>query len=266
MHGVLHRLYEERPHGDPIPRPSSLDDWIERGMAILAEVVGERLGTHPAERAIARRIEGLLSRFLTEESRRDAAGFEPWLLEAQFGEGEEADRGALAVEGWGLHGAIDRVDRAPDGRALVIDYKLAREVVPRAKFVEKARLQLQLYLIAVGELWGGEAVGGIYHPLGGTTDRRPRGAVLRDAAGDLPYGLVGTDLADHDEFEGLLEDARSRATEIVRRMRSGDIRRDPGPPPPSRDHDVCPSYCQFAPICRRDRSAAEPDEEGEEEQ
>ena len=30
----------------------------------------------------------------------------------------------LELDGWGLHGAIDRVDRAPDGRALVIDYKL----------------------------------------------------------------------------------------------------------------------------------------------
>lgn len=265
MHAVLHRLYEEQPGGDPLPRPASLEAWTDRGTAILAEEAGERLGAHPAERAIVRRVEGLLSRFLAEEARREPAGLEPWLLEAFFGGGEEAEREALAVGGWGLHGAIDRVDRAPDGRALVIDYKLAREVTPHAKFVEKAKLQLQLYLIAVEELWGARAVGGIYHPLGGTTDRRPRGAVLKEAAEDLPYGLVGTDLVERDEFERLLDDARARASEIVRRMRSGEIRRDPGPPPPSREHDVCPSYCQFAPICRRDRSAAEPEEEGEEE-
>jgi hypothetical protein len=37
-------------------------------------------------------------------------------------------------------------------------------------------------------------------------------------------------------------------------MRNGDIRRDPGPRPGLRGHDVCPKFCTFAPICRRDRA------------
>ena len=37
-------------------------------------------------------------------------------------------------------------------------------------------------------------------------------------------------------------------------MRDGEIRRDPGPRPGLTEHDVCPAYCDFAPICRRDRA------------
>ena len=82
---------------------------------------------------MARRVEGLLDRFLAEEAERETGGFEPWLLEAGFGEDEERERPALELDGWGLHGAIDRVDRAPDGRALVLDYKLSSSVTPRGE-------------------------------------------------------------------------------------------------------------------------------------
>jgi len=265
MHAVLDRLYRERPGGDPLPRPGSIGAWLGRARELTGEVAAERdLGAHPAERAIARRVEGLLVRFLAEEARRETGGYEPWLLEAAFGEGESAERPVLEIDGWGLHGAIDRVDRAPDGSALVLDYKLARAVTPRAKFEEQAKLQLQLYLIAVAEHWGADAVGGLYHPLRGTSSRRPRGAVLEDAAPRLAsYGLYDNDLLDREGFEQMLAGARRRAGEIVARMRAGEIRRDPGPRRGLRGHDVCPAFCEFAPICRRDRAPTEPDEEDE---
>jgi ATP-dependent helicase/DNAse subunit B len=265
MHAVLDRLYRERPGGDPLPRPGSLGAWIERSRRLVGELAGERsLGTHPAERAIARRVEGLLARFLAEEAGRETGGFEPWLLEARFGEDEGAERPVLEIDGWGLHGAIDRVDRDPRGRALVLDYKLARAVTPREKFEEQAKLQLQLYLIAVAEHWGAEAVGGLYHGLRGTSVRRPRGVVRDDAATQLAaYGLYENDLVDREGFEEVLADARRRAGEIVDRMRRGDVRRDPGPRRGLRGHDVCPPFCDFAPICRRDRAPAALDEEDE---
>jgi ATP-dependent helicase/DNAse subunit B len=266
MHAALERLYRERPGGDPLPRPGSLRAWVERGRQLAAEVATERgLGAHPAERAIARRVEGLLARFLAEEAARETGGFEPWLLEAAFGEDEAAERPVLEIDGWGLHGAIDRVDRAADGRALVLDYKLSRAVTPREKFEEQAKLQLQLYLIAVAEHWGADAAGGLYHPLRGTSTRRPRGAVREDAAAQLAsYRLYENDLVDREGFEQMLADARSRAGEIVARMRRGDIRRDPGPRSGLRGHDVCPAFCDFAPICRRDRAPAETEDEWEE--
>jgi len=267
MHAALDRLYRERPGGDPLPRPGSLDAWTARGLELVAAIAAEReLGEHPAERAIVRRVERLLARFLAEESRRETAGFEPWLLEATFGEHEDSERPVLEIDGWGLHGAIDRVDRAPDGRALVLDYKLAGSVTPRDKLEEKAKLQLQLYLIAVAEHWGGEPVGGLYHPLRGTSVRRPRGAVLDEAAEDLAsYGLVRTDLVDAAGLDELLADARRRTGAIVTRMRRGDIRRDPGPREGLRGHDTCPAFCDFAPICRRDRAPVTDDDFGVEE-
>ncbi len=267
MHEALERLYKERPGGDPLPRPGSLPAWLARGREIVAAVVAEReLGSHPAERAMARRVERLLERFLAEEARRETGGFEPWLLEAAFGEHEEAERPTLELDGWGLHGAIDRVDRAADGRALVIDYKLSGSVTPREKFEEQAKLQLPLYLLAMERHWGAEPVGGLYHPLRGTSVRRPRGVVAEEAAEDLAdYGLYSRDVVDAEGLEELLADSRRRAGEIVARMRTGDIRRDPGPRRGLRNHDTCPPFCDFAPICRRDRAPQfEEDEDVEE--
>jgi ATP-dependent helicase/DNAse subunit B len=268
VHAVLYSLYKERPGGDALPRPGSLTAWTARGRELVGEIAATRgLGEHPAERAMLARVEGLLARFLAEEARREPAGFEPWLLEAGFSESEEVEQPVLEIDGWRLHGAIDRVDRAADGRALVLDYKLSTRVSPRVKLEEEAKLQLQLYLIAVAELWGAEIVGGLYHPLRATSERRPRGLVLEDDAADLAgYGLAKTDTVDREAFEELLGDARRRAGEIVARMRAGQIDRDPGPREGLRNHGICPAFCDFAPICRRDRAPVEPagDEEDDE--
>jgi ATP-dependent helicase/DNAse subunit B len=267
MHEVLERLYRERPGGDPLPRSGSLAAWQSRGRELLAEIVAEReLGSHPADRAIARRVERLLDRFLAEEAERDGGGFEPWLLEARFGEQPDAERPVLDLGGWGLHGAVDRVDRSPDGRGLVIDYKLASQVTPREKFEERAKLQLPLYLLAVAEHWGARPIAGLYHPLRGTSSRRPRGVASAEVAEQLAgYGLYANDVVEPEEFEALLEGSRRRATAIVGRIRGGEIRRDPGPRPGLRGHDVCPPYCTFAPICRRDRAPRHEQDRAEEE-
>jgi RecB family exonuclease len=256
MHAALERLYKERPGGDPLPRPGSLPAWIARGRELVTAIVAEReLGTHPAELAMARRVERLLERFLAEEAVRETGGFEPWLLEAAFGGESDSERPTLELDGWGLHGAIDRVDRAADGRAVVIDYKLSSSVTARDKFEEEAKLQLPLYLLAVAEHWGARPVGGLYHRLRGSSVRRPRGVLARESEGDLAgYDLYPNDVVEEDEFEELLADSRARAGEIVARMRSGEIRRDPGPRAGLRGHDACPKFCSFAPICRRDRA------------
>ncbi len=256
IHAVLECLYRERPGGDPLPRPASLEAWIDRGRTLLTEQLAEaEVGGHPAERAMARRVERLLERYLGEEAARETGGFEPWLLEARFGIGEEAERPSLDLGGWGLHGAIDRIDRAPDGRALVHDYKLSANVTARDKFEERAKLQLPLYLLAAQRHWGAEPVGGIYHPLRGTSNRRPRGVVSAGSAGDLSgYDLYRGDVVEEEALEELLEETRERAGAIVGRIRAGEIRRDPGPREGLRGHDVCPTWCTFAPICRRDRA------------
>ena len=265
MHAVLERLYRERPGGDPLPRPGSLGAWIGRARELVGEVGGRaRPRRPPAERAIARRVEGLLARFLADEAARETGGFEPWLLEATLrrGRGRPSARCSRSTAG-ACTGRSTGSTAHRGGRALVIDYKLSRAVTPREKFEEQAKLQLQLYLIAVAEHWGADAVGGLYHPLRGTSSRRPRGAVLEDAAAQLAsYRLYDNDLVDREGFERDARRRPPRAGEIVARMRAGEIRRDPGPRRGLRGHDVCPAFCDFAPICRRDRAPAEPDEDG----
>ena len=232
MHAALDRLYKERPGADPLPRPGSLDAWVARGRALVAELAAERgFGEHPAELAMVHRVERLLARFLAEEAERETGGFEPWLLEASFGEQDDSERPVLDLGGWGLHGAIDRVDRDPGGRALVLDYKLSGAVTPRGKFEERAKLQLPLYLIAVAEHWKAEPVAGLYHPLRATSARRPRGFVLDEAAEGLAsYGLYEADVVGSEEFEAVLEESRERASKVVARMRT---RRHPPRPRPA---------------------------------
>jgi len=148
----------------------------------------------------------------------------------------------------------------------VVDYKLSGSVTPREKFEERAKLQLPLYLLAVEDLWGGTPVGGLYHALRGTSTRRPRGVVAAESAADLAgYELYSRDVVPDEELGELLEATRGRAATIVARIRSGEIRRDPGPREGLRGHDVCPAFCEYAPICRRDRAPAyEEDWEAEE--
>ncbi|HVQ57898.1 MAG TPA: PD-(D/E)XK nuclease family protein [Solirubrobacterales bacterium] len=255
VHNALDRLFGERPGGGSRPRPETVAAWKSRSAELVAELAAERgLGTSAQERAIKRGAERLLARFLDEEAERESA-FEPVLLEAGFGEGEGNDRPALEVDDWLLHGAIDRVDQAPDGRALIHDYKVAGRVTPVAKFEEEAKLQLPLYALAAEEQWGLEPVAALYHPLRGTRERAPRGLVLAEDRDDLgSYPLVKTDVLDRERFEAEIEGARARASRIVARMRSGQITRDPGPREGLRNHDVCPRYCALAPICRRDRT------------
>lgn len=267
VHDALEGLFRERPGGEVRPRPETVAAWKARAAKLVAELAGEAdLGASPQERAIKRGAERLLARFLDEEAGRESS-FEPALLEADFGEGEENDRPALEIDDWLLHGAIDRIDRTPDGRALIHDYKVAGRVAPVAKFEEEAKLQLPLYALAAEEQWGLTPVGAVYHPLRGTSTRAPRGFVLDEEREDIgTYPLVKTDVLDRERFEAEIEGARERASRIVARMRSGEIARDPGPREGLRNHDVCPRYCALAPICRRDRTPVLDEEREPEEQ
>jgi ATP-dependent helicase/DNAse subunit B len=254
MHEALERLYREAPGDDALPRPGDVESWIARGRVIVDQVTAE-LTDHPADRAMCRRVERLLVAFLRREAGRENPRLRPSLLEADFGEAEGAAKPVLPIQDWALHGRIDRVDEG-DGVGLALDYKLAREVTPVAKFVEKGTLQLPLYLLALRELWGIDVVGGLYQPLRPTSNARPRGLVRKEDGEQLlsDINLYDGDLLEAEDFEAALNDAAGRATQAVARMRSGDIDRDPGPPPGIKGHDQCPKYCTFAPICRRERA------------
>ena len=251
-HGVLERLYGEQPGSTPSPTEATLEQWRLRARELIEEIGAQEL---PRERsdtaATLRRVEGLVLAFIADEAGSPTPyAPDPELAEADFGNDEE--RPPLTItDSAGLHGQIDRVDIGPQGEALVQDYKSGARVDGGKNMLERGKLQLQLYMLAVRELWGREPAGGLYRPLGGTSDRKPKGLLRKAVAEDLaPLDPRPRDHLDDEAFEEALIAARARAAEISDEIQAGDIGRRP-------IDDRCPDYCAFQPICRRERALPE---------
>jgi RecB family exonuclease len=198
------------------------------------------------------RMRAQIDRLLERESRSETE-LRPSLIEASFGDSEEADRPALRLGDLALHGMIDRVDTTPDGNfALVYDYKTSSRVTAGAKLAEQGKLQLQLYARAIREQWGIEPLGGLYYQLGGSGKPKPRGFVA--AVDEVTEGLdlTRTDVLEPDEVQATVDAGVETARERAAAMRRGSIGRDP-------NRGECPTWCRYQPICRLERSIG-PDE------
>ena len=258
-HAALEALYRSPPAGTR-PTPATVDRWIEAGRRRLREAAAER-GWDPqgaAARISFTRLDAVLARFV----RRDAASggaMEPRadLLEASFGPDPDDAFPAARIGDFELHGRIDRIDVSGDGKALVRDYKLSSKATAGKNLVKEGRLQMPLYLEAVRG-FGLDPIGGVYHPLNGTKDDRPRGLLAKEEKGALiPDGTadhVRTDFLEAEELEGILAEAGEAASAIVAGIRAGRIARNPR-------EGTCPRWCTLASICRMERGAIEPDEE-----
>ena len=251
-HVVLERLYEELGER---PTPETLDAAVARASEILAaEARGSSLDpASPTARPAYRRMESDIARFLRYDAENGDGGVAA--VEASFGDGEDDDRPPLRLDGFGLHGKVDRVDSVGAGRALIRDYKTGATVASRKEIAERKRLQLPLYMLAVRELWGLEPIGGAYHPLGKQYEAMPRGLLRGPAeAWPLRERFRRTDFtADEDEFERALESAREDAERLAARIHAGHLDRDPL-------GGSCPAHCDFHPICRRERGEKNPSE------
>ena len=156
--------------------------WEARGPASSSREQRRASGSaaNPAERRDARRVEGLLSASSPTKPSATSGGFEPELLEARFGERTGRVSGPLEIDGWRLHGSIDRVDVARRRPGAGPRLQVSRSRSPlRREARGGGKLQLQLYLLAPASSGGREPVGGLYLPLRGDHQRRPRGLVLR---------------------------------------------------------------------------------------
>jgi len=208
---------------------------------------------------LRRRLESDLERYL-EHAAEQGSPLEPTYLELGFGfgPGEEAqevdpvlaadpafpadpelptDRGALAVspastlpttvlpaldlgDGLRLRGRIDRVDLAAGGaKAVVYDYK-GRLAPPAAKWTEQGNVQVALYMRAVEELLGLEAVGGFYQPLSGG-DLRARGVL--DGESGVEIECVRGEQREHGEVRELLEEAVTTARAAAAQAARGEL-------------------------------------------
>jgi RecB family exonuclease len=176
---------------------------------------------------LRRRLEADLERYL-EHATECESPLEPMYLELGFGFGEEEDeqRALPALpaldlgEGLRLRGRIDRVDVAEGGgRAVVYDYK-GRNAPAAAKWVEGGSVQVALYMRAVEELLGLEAVGGFYQPLSGA-DLRARGVL--DGESGVELECVRGEAREHAEMRELLEAAVAVAREAAAQAGRGEL-------------------------------------------
>ena len=198
----------------------------------------ERLRSH------LRRLEADLLRYL-EHAASAGSAYGPTQFELTFG-GPEDERPAVAVAGGRLElqGRIDRIDVEPGGtRAIVYDYK-GKAAPAQAKWIEDGKLQVGLYMLALHELLGLEAVGGMYQPLG-ASDPRPRGLLLADE--DPGLDAVSTDRVDPGEFAAVLEAVEEAAARAVAEIRSGAL--EPRP-----DSCAWRGGCSYPSICRCEAS------------
>jgi putative RecB family exonuclease len=132
LHQALHRF-----HDRPVPVPPSLGElW-----AILDDVWDPEGYTAESEEAQYRQhARQVLARYYQD----NAASYRiPAALEYRF---------RIEIEGVGVSGVIDRMDRMPGGSYEIIDYKTNRRLPAQAQI--DGDLQLSLYALAAREVWG----------------------------------------------------------------------------------------------------------------
>lgn len=209
--------------------------------ALDAHADDYKISTNPERlRSALRRLEVDLVRYLDFAAHAGSA-FAPARFEVQFGKAEdpypplELDGGALR-----LAGRIDRVDVDASGReAIVYDYK-GKTATEQAKWLEKGKLQIGLYMLTLRHVLGLEPVGGFYQPLGGA-EARPRGAVLQEA--DPGLATFATDRVDDDRLEELLDACAEAARAAVGEIRAGALK-------PAPDSCAYTGGCAHPTICR----------------
>jgi ATP-dependent helicase/nuclease subunit B len=225
-HRVLEDTLRALSAGGPLT-PERLDEARALLRAALDERADDARISPNAERrrSALRRLEADLLRYV-EHAAHGRSAFSPREFELRFG-GSEDPLGPAELAGGELQlqGRIDRIDVSADGgEAIVYDYK-GKGAPPQAKWLDESRLQVGLYLLALPQLLGMEAVGGLYQPLGRDDDGRPRGLLLDDA--DPGLASVDRDRLAPSEFEALLDDVLEAALAAVRGIRSGALVPDP---------------------------------------
>jgi ATP-dependent helicase/DNAse subunit B len=212
--------------GEPGPagplRPEQLEDAKRHAHAALARLAGEYpLSVNPERlRAALRRLEADIVRYL-EHAAHAGSQYAPTEFELRFGApGDPFGPVAIGDDGLRLQGRIDRVDVAPNGRdAIVYDYK-GKNATPQKRWEQDRKLQIALYMIALPELLGLRAVGGLYQPLG-ARELQARGLLLDGA--DPGLDAADNDRVDERRFAQVLQAAADAAGRAVAEIRAGRL-------------------------------------------
>ncbi|HET7744744.1 MAG TPA: PD-(D/E)XK nuclease family protein [Gaiellaceae bacterium] len=253
VHATLSRFYSVLPKelgADRVTRENlgaalelvrrCLDESLESGVRLdLTDLQAAEL-----RQTLLTDLEG----FVGDEAASGVA-FVPRRFEVAFGSeraAPELQRGLPLADGLWLSGKIDRIDIDPfSARGIVQDYKSGAGAHSARDIDRELRLQIPLYVLALGDLVGVEPLGGVYRALSGK--RVTRGMLRESAKDDLP-GFSRDDYLGEDEFWAQVESARARAGANAQRIRAGDVQHDP------RWDGACPSWCDLWPVCRVKRA------------
>ncbi len=172
-------------------------------------------------------------------------------LEAIFGKSEHEPRLELQIgeATISLKGRIDRLDVAPDGRALVIDYKYQKaENESSSEFFKEIQEgwqpQLPLYWLAAQRLWdlNPAAILQIY-----LKDQKIMGLALPSMPQLLNVAAAQSDirLIAAEEVKLILANIISHLSEKIAQLTAGVVT------PKPRDYNRCgPGKCDYADLCR----------------
>jgi len=234
-HHILEKVYQAASSQGPPGLVQLLEALPAVGASIL-DAAPEELGFRESAWWLQIRAEILEKVRRSIEALAALPGdFVPLGHEAAFGlKGQPPLVVRQGADSFRLRGLIDRVDRAPDGRVRVIDYKTAGPWTYTGKAVaEGKKLQLPLYALAARDALGlGNPVEGFYWHV--------------QQAEPSPFQMSTFEGGP----EGAMEVALEKAWEAVRGARDG--RFVPHPP-----DGGCPAYCAAAGFCWLYRPGAE---------
>jgi ATP-dependent helicase/nuclease subunit B len=222
-HLVLEKLYGRVPDGDA--------DRLRAELPLVAREVYDAApndyGFRPTPLWERQQVE------LTQVLRRTvdalieaAAKYEPLIQELPFGLRGHPPLVLGREPPLRLRGYIDRVDRAPDGRLRIIDYKAGSSPISARDLSDGHRLQLPLYALAAQEALDAPVASGFYWHIGSA----------KPSSLKLERYVQGV--------SGAIETAVDYALAIAAAVRAGQF----APTPPD---GGCPPFCPAATFCER---------------
>jgi probable DNA repair protein len=235
VHGVLERVWREVKSQAALCERTDIPDVIRTAVAESVAALEAKRGAALPSRFAAlerRRLENVIAEWLEIERQRP-----PFELVEQEGER------LVELGGIPCKVKIDRIDRLPDGRDIIIDYKTGKATIGDWDSARPKEPQLPLYCAT----YPGTLAGVLFAQLR-TGESRFLGWV---DTGDAISGAKATDLA-----------AQVEAWNTVLEKLASDFRAGHAEPDPKDPNQSC-TYCHLPVLCRA-TGDEEQDEEGAE--
>lgn len=265
LHTILHQFMQR--HTDTNLSSSRRREYQEELLQVADDVFAyyeeKSLPIHAGLWALQKEsLRDTLRRFLDVEiayqEQVSAAGVQPHWLELGFGMTESdashpdsrrecfrLNRGKDLIQ---LRGRMDRVDRSPDGKYIIYDYKSGAGASLK-EMQAGVDLQIPLYIRALSDLFlapDEEVIGGGYYSLKESHFNRNRGMYRHDFQSHTGIGPRANSNVTPEEWQQTLREAEAYAWKYVDGMRRGDFRVEP-------KDDACCPRCLYHAVCRFDK-------------